>query len=103
MRESFWKKAKAVDELVTPAVKLLRIADDMEEKYFKIETWNSHVKITNWVTRSDYSKVMTVVINHMAPERWQWTLDIVLKFKFADLPYVFLEKNVNPNSKNEKT
>ena len=28
MRESFWKKAKAFDELVTPAVKLLRIADD---------------------------------------------------------------------------
>ena len=32
MRESFWKKAKAFDELVTPAVKLLRIADDMEDE-----------------------------------------------------------------------
>ena len=32
MRESFWKKAKAFDELVTPAVKLLRITDDMEDE-----------------------------------------------------------------------
>jgi len=78
MRESFWKKAKPFDKLVTPAVKLLRITDDMEDEdgralepmrecYYKSFELQEHY---NNIKSAEIPKVVMTAFSRSFNDRW---------------------------------